>query len=85
MIAFEVWTGCMVAVLLMLCRIRRLDAEAAAMRVTYDDVPYCVNGCGKPAVAERAFGVAPDGTIIVDLICELCWERHEHPTSWARL
>lgn len=37
-----------------------------------DDVPYCWNSCGTPAVGESLEGLTIDGEEIVVLLCSKC-------------
>lgn len=34
-----------------------------------EDVPYCIEGCGQPAIGERLAGLTSDGTEVVELVC----------------
>jgi hypothetical protein len=37
-----------------------------------DDVAYCINGCGQPAIAERIYGLTDQGEEIIELVCDQC-------------
>lgn len=34
-----------------------------------EHTPYCIDGCGQPAIAERLAGITYDGEEIVELVC----------------